>query len=350
MATTRRTRRRTRRWVLAVVAVVVGLVLAPTVAAAMPSDQIGPCGLITDPAARATCENVQNVVSPLAGVANQVLDSSIVQPILQGIARAEAEAIGTMLLKMYDYLNSSSTPDLTASWFLQQYAIVLGLSFFLMFFTGYGRAAMGMKNQDIGEVGKASGSMIVFFIVAPTLPFLIMAIWKATDPVTQAFMHTAGQQLNQVLAEVSASLAKANFADAILLPLLVMLLGTLGAAITWVMLFFVTAALYIFTAAEVVGLAMWVGGRWTNDMFRRTTLSLIGLLLFKPIMAFTLAIGVGLLGHNDGQAEPVLMGATICLLVPIIAWMAYKRIANHHINEGAIWARMRGVARAVARQ
>jgi hypothetical protein len=320
--------RRRRRFLIVLLLTILGVLALPAIAQAAPS----PCDLIPDPSARETCLKAQQVVAPLPTLVSDITGSSIVQPILQGIVRAEADAVAAVLTKMIDYLLSSTTPDMTQDWFIEQYVLVGGVAAFLALFAGFGRMGVATKDQDAKEFGSAIASVVVFFIAFPLIPPIVtFFVMIADGPATEMFMKRAGDDLLKTVKLLTTELAKQDFGDAVLLPIIALILGVLGGVVTWIMLFFREAALYIYTAAAIFGLAMWVGGRWSNGMFKRIILSLIGLILFKPIMAFVLVIGVGLMG--SGETEPALMGATLCLLVPLISWGAYKRIANHDIDE-----------------
>jgi hypothetical protein len=61
-------------------------------------------------------------------------------------------------------------------------------------------------------------------------------------------------------------------------------------------------------------------------------MGLVGLILFKLILAFVFMTGFGILSGAEVGADAILLGAVMCLLTPIISWQAYKRIAGHDIK------------------
>jgi hypothetical protein len=348
----RRSRPRNRRWqqvksaLLAVFIVIspVGVSIAtPAPAHAISLD---PCSLIPDKTAREICDGtLKNVGGNLTGlpgvplpglgdvtgaVANQVLT-----PLLNQFTKAEADAVISVLGNQVDFVNKSTTPVFSSDWFIRQYALVFGLGAFVALFLFVTRLGVDVKNMDLAGLANTFISTIAFFIIGSLLPLMVGAIVKFTDGVlTPDLLSVAGidapTTLKNLENAMSHSLTESGLA--ILLPLIVLFFGVIGGVLVEFELIFREAGLYVFTAAASIGLALAVGREWTMESAQRIFMGLIGLILLKPLVAFVLMVGFGILLDPSSTEEPFFLAAVMCLLAPFISWATYKRIANHNVQ------------------
>jgi hypothetical protein len=301
------------------------------------------CDLIPDGIARKICKagtdpvgttfNAIPGIPSASSIAGDVA-GAIVQPILNQIASAEADAVASVLQNEVKFVNATTTPALSADWFTRQYAIVFGMSLFLglgMFYLRIGAAA---KDQEAGEMVSAGWAVLTFLIVGALLPALVGLAVKACDEViAPGWMNVAGQSATDTLNNMRVNFresisASNNPVTPILLPLIFLFFGLIGGVLVEFMLLFRDGMVYLVTAAEVVALAAWVGGRWGVNSAFRTTMTLLGLVIFKVIVAFILVMGLLLFGAHDGTS-PVLLGAVILLMVPLLSWAAYRSVTGH---------------------
>ena len=315
----------------------------PAAKAGIPSIP-SPCDLIPDNAARKVCEAATNPLGTAIGAipgipsAQEVvggLAEGIVEPILEQIAKAEIKAVAAALKAQAGFINSTTSVSLTKPWFLGPYGLIYGLAVFLAVALFYSRLAVAIKNSDPAAAGHAGFAILVFMIGGGFIPSLVGWLVHLFDNVmTPGWMAIAGNSTNETLNGLVEKLTDdpslVSSVGAILLPLLFLFLGLIGGIVLEIMFFFREGMLYIFTAAEVVALALWVGRWWGADMVQRITFSLVGLILFKFIAAFILVIGLTLFGSSDGS--PIILGTVTLLMVPIMSVWAYRRISGHYIS------------------
>ncbi len=283
--------------------------------------------------------SLPSIPSPTEIVSDLVEDA--VTSILNQFAKAEVSAVAWVLGKQAEFINDSTTPTLTADWFKKQYAVVFGLGVVAAIILGYSRMAAGMKNQSAAEVSSAGFSLLAFLTLGGFLPLLVGGLVAAMDgPVTQAFLDATSSSGTQMLTDLREEMVTSidGALDFILIPIIILIFGILGGVFAILQLFFREGAIYVFTAAEVLAFAMWVGGRWTNEIFEKVSMGLVGLILLKPIMAFIMWFGIGLLGSGGG-ADPIILGAVVTATIPLLSWAGYRGIAHHDIHPLSSFAR-----------
>jgi len=305
-----------------------------------------PCDLIPDGAARTACKAVTDPVGTAVGAIPGIpsptdvvgdVANAIVQPILNQVAQAEADAVLYVLKETTKFVDTSTTPVITANWFLRLYAIVFGMAIPLGIIMFYMKVVAGVRDQDLGGIGASFFSLMGLITLGGLLPGVVgLLVIEMDNKVAPGWMSTAGasasDSLNNLGVDFSKSISASNNpVIPILLPLLFLFFGLIGGLLIELMLLFREAMLYVVTATEIVAMAMVVSGRWGADSFWRTTRRLAVLCCFKPIVAFILTIGVLLLGSGGG-APPALMGSVVLLMVPILSWAAYRNWGDHPIQ------------------
>jgi hypothetical protein len=60
-------------------------------------------------------------------------------------------------------------------------------------------------------------------------------------------------------------------------------------------------------------------------------MGLVALVFFKVVLAFILVVGLQLFGSHDGT-QSVLLGSVMLLMVPILSWSFYQRVAGHNVQ------------------
>jgi hypothetical protein len=337
-------RRRSKRHLQVVARLVIVLgILAGTsgVELAVPhrADAFNVCSFDPDPITRSLCNktplkgvNIPGLPDPTSIIKD--VGKALLGPLLQQLAQYEADAVVKTLSNEADYINKGSTPQLTAQWFKTQYAVVFGIAVLIAIFLLYGQTAAGVFHQEPGEVVAAWVKFVAFILIGGVLPLFVAAIVKVVDgPITAGYLAQGTTAANSSLSKIEDSLTNhLDVVRAVLLPIVILFFGLIGGVLSALLLALREGALYLFTASEVISLALWVGNRWTGKAFTQNTMALIGMILLKPILALILNIGLGMLGANQG--DPVIYGALVCLLIPFVGYAAYKRIAHHDIQPG----------------
>lgn len=346
MAKTQRRRRRRSKWhcfLLVVAFIVAGnSVMVIQTATAPPASAAGiglldKCDFIPDPGVATFCKIGKglNGGKPITGVPtpgkilNQVAGSAI-DSALQDFTKAEAKAVSAVLGKMMSAINNHTVPSINAEWFAAQYAILFGMAVFLALGLGLARAATGIKNQDAGEVVSAFGGILGFLLLGGLIPLIVDGAVHVLDgTVTGGFLDLISQSLKNSLVDMEHNLTDVNVVDAVLIPMLILLVGVVMGIVTLLELYLREGALFVFTAAEIFGLALYVGGRWTKSAFNRISFGLGGLISLKLVMAIILSLGIGLLGSGSGGSDPVILGSITCLMVPVLSYGYYKLVTKH---------------------
>jgi hypothetical protein len=308
-----------------------------------------PCDLLPDGASRDICnaanDPVGTAIGAIPGVPNPTdvingvtgsVANAIVQPILQELVNAERDAVLSILNHQIEFVNSTTTPQLGADWFIRQYQIVFGMAVFIAIGMFFFRTGISAKDGDPVELGNAGLAIMIFFIVGAVLPPIIGGLVKIMDgTIAPGWMDIAGESAATTLQDLRIDFtdpgAGNNAVVPVLLPLIFLFFGLIGGVLVELMLLFREGMLYVVTAASVITLGMWVGGRWGASAFYRSIMALIALILLKVIMAFILVIGLLFLGSDSG-ASPVILASVMLLLTPVLSWAAYKKISGHNMN------------------
>ncbi|MBA3757316.1 hypothetical protein H0X09_00390 [Candidatus Saccharibacteria bacterium] len=302
------------------------------------------CASIPDPMMRKFCEappaqfipGIPNPVDLVTGAVSAAA-GAIVEPIFNQIVQAEAKAVLSVLNEEVEFVNSNSTPVLTSIWFTGLYKIVFGLAVFLAIGLFWVRFTEGAKNQDVEDMGNTGLAILLFFLLGATMPGIVGGLVEGFDnKIAPAWMNVAGENATATLKGLETDFneelsASNNPIVPIVLPLIYLFFGVIGGIVLQIMLLFREGMLYVVTAAEVIAIAGWVGGRWGINMLERTSMALIALILFKCIVSFILVVGLALMNAKEG-ASPILLGTVTLLSVPILSLMAYKRISGHDIE------------------
>jgi hypothetical protein len=324
--------------VIAILAGTVGVELAVPHRA----DAISVCTFLPDPISRAVCKKtpINKLSFPGIPTPSSIAKSAakaILKPLLQEAAKEEANAVSSVLNTELGFINSHTTPALSADWFTTEYEAVFGIAVFVALYMFFGRFTVGVKNQDFGELGITFASIVAFLVGAGLIPAIVSGLVKAADgPFTKGWLNLAGQTAESKLKVIENALTNdfnAASITAIFVPLLLLFFGLIGGILSILLLFLRDGALYLFTASEVLTFALWVGGPLGYGAFAKNTKALFGLILLKPIMAFILVVGIQIFTSGQG-VDAFILGSLICLMVPFIGYTAYKRISGHEVQAG----------------
>lgn len=306
-----------------------------------------PCDLLPGGVATDICKGatdpVGTAIGAIPGIPNptELIASAgnvLVKTFLEQLVGAEADAVAAILRSELEFINSSTTPDVTASWFATQYELVFGMAVIIALFGFFLRGGLGVKDQDPGEIAKGGFALVVFLVGGMFLPVIVAGLVHVFDGVmAPEWMNVAGASANKSIDGLSDTLVKTfvspgNIVVPIFMPLIILFFGAIAGVIVEIILYFREGLIYLLTAAEVAALAMFVGGRWTIQAFKRTTLALVGLIPLKLIMAIIFTFGTLLIGNANKAADSAILGTVMLLLLPVATLWAYRVISQHNVQ------------------
>ena len=305
-----------------------------------------PCNFVPDGAARTACKVVTNPVAGAGIVAKAVgiptpsdvvndVAQAIVAPIVNQLARLEADAVLTVLKDVSNFVNNSTAPDLTADWFLHLYGIIFGIAAPIGAILFWGRIAAATKNLDPGDAATAFVKLMAVLTLGGLIPGLVgLGVNYLDNTVAPMWMSTAGADangtVNNLSVSINQSLSLTGVAGGILLTTIELGFGIIAGFLLELMMLFREAMLYLVTGAEMIACVLLIGGQLGLSTFISTTRKLAVLMLFKVIVAFILTVGVMLLGSDS--AKPVLLGVAVLAMVPLLSWGAYRNWSGHDIQ------------------
>ena len=314
-----------------------------------------PCKLIPDATARKICEKGADVVTNPVGAAGSAIGSipgipnpvnvvqdalgNFVDQILRQIASAEADATSYVLKEEASFINSSTTPALTASWFQPIYGLAFGLAFLIAVFMFGLRVVPAMRDGTYAEIPKGFMAILALLSLGSILPAAVGAwVLLCDGKIAPGWMSVAGQNANSTFDSVSSSfnqsLAATNGVPVlpVLLPVIWLAIGFVLGLVTEFMLFIREAALYLFLVLTVITSALSAGGRLSGDSAWRPAKALFGLSIMKVAMALALTIGLGLISNSGGGTVPLLLGVVVLAMTPAMGWGTYKWATQHHVR------------------
>lgn len=310
-----------------------------------------PCDLIPDATARKICKYGTNpvaaagaAVGAIPGIPNPVSVVSdalgnFVDQIMRQVANDEADAVSYVLKEEASFINSSTTPSLTAAWFQPIYAAAEGIAFLLAIMMFTLRVVPALKEGSLSDVPKGFAAVLTLISLGSILPAAVGAwVLLCDSQIAPGWMQVAGQNANSTFDSISSnfnqSLSATNGVPVlpILLPMLWLAVGFVLGLITELMLFVREAALYLFLVWTILAAALAAGGRMSSDSAWRPAKALFGLSLMKVAMAITLTIGLSMLSNSGGGTVPLLLGVAVLAMVPAMGWGTYKWATQHHVQ------------------
>jgi hypothetical protein len=298
------------------------------------------CDLDPDPATRAACKlakkGVDTVGSAIPGVPSATgalsgLAQSAEQSLMQWLTDQTGQGVVYLMKDEVEGIQSSTTPQLTAGWFLKQYSLLLyfaGLLAGLMFFLGI---VKGAWRSDLGMMLHTLLRSAAFFFVTGVLPYVMMRMVDFLDKtVAPVFLDKAVTDFDHMQQSFSGGFVATGVP--LILLLFLGILGIVGGFLGEVILILRMAMFYYLLAEAVFALAMWIAGRewsgWANTSFK----NLVGLSFMKVYMALILLIGVGLL-DSKSSLHAMIAGVVVLFTLPASTYLFYRKFQNlHHVT------------------
>jgi hypothetical protein len=317
-----------------------GIGLGKPIVSPTRAEAISFCSLIPDPVSRKLCHVAGSVTNAVGLPSPQKIVGSaanlILRPVIVEFTNLATAGMTASMKKMTMFISNTTTANFTVPWYIHMYEFIFGgmipfgIAMFLI------RAKVASQEADAREAFSATAGLLAFFYFALILPSLVNGITAFLDGfaaphIMSTSFHDIGSLLKNPKLDFTKGLSASNNPiTPILEPAFFALFGFIGGLITEVMFTVRVLVLYVLIAAEVVAMAVACSGKFGSDLLIRCSMALIGWMFLKVVMAFTLYIGIGVLG--GATFDSILLGMMILLGVPTIGWIFVKVVASHRIS------------------
>jgi len=277
--------------------------------------------------------NIRTAIDPVhqAGQAVKAAANSAVGgwvgDAVQGLTKSAAEGVASLLKDIAKLVQTTTTPTFSAKWFTVIYAEIFGLGTLIAVALVAIRMIQGVAQEDASQVIKGPAALIAFVVGGGLIPWFVTGLVALDDKkIAPGLLSSANQNLDHVIFQLTHNLDSVEKTGLAWIVLLVIaLIGVLGGVVVEFMLYFREIMLYVLVPAEVLALALWVGGQRFGGFLAVTTSNLMAWILLPSIMAFVTKIALGLINSHQ-NANPVILGTIALVSVPIIGSWAMHRI------------------------
>ena len=310
------------------------ITLAATVALlsqAGPSYAVSPCDVMPGPA-RAICESAGGITDGIGGVVGGAV-AGTAEAALNGLAKAFGEAGGFFLGKLAELLTTTTKVDVSAGWFLQQYALMFGISAILTFAL---LLLSVLKAVLRGQGWEAVKSGTIYYLLAVLAsafaPALVYLLVQLSDAVTGVLMFGAEDKTQGFLTDTGKTLATFSLVSpggGVVTVLIASLLTILCAVVLWVELLLRTAIIYVatlFAAPTFSGLVD--RSLWRHA--RRWVFFVVSVIFAKPVVVGVLglaAAGAAQGGSADGFSS-VFVAIALMIVAIFCVGLLFRVIPN----------------------
>jgi hypothetical protein len=292
----------------------------PATASALATAGLGPA-----------CQVASGVAGVAGSAASQVAGFGV-DTVLDALGSWVSDGAAWLLAQIGGVLGSTTSVDLTASWFTAHYgtmAALAGVVIVPLLLLGiiqsiYRQDASGLVRSVAVNVPLA----ILLTAVAVKLVELGLAV---TDAMSAAVAQGAGLDAGNFMASVTLALSGTTALGQPAVPAFVLFLGSLavvfGAVMVWVELLIRSAAVYVtvlFLPLALASLAWPAISHWC----RRLVDTLVALILGKFVIVSVLSLGAGALAGSasagGGGFTAVLGGAALLILSAFAPWALFR--------------------------
>jgi len=278
-----------------------------------------PCQL---PVVGNVCDAVSSAVTNAAGAAGDF--------VMRGVTTWVTNAAVWVTGKVGDLVNTTTSPDLTASWFQGEYQTMISVAGLLALLMLMLAVIQALIHQDIWLLARAAlGYLPMAFILAGVAIAATGLLVAITDNISQTVVHSLGtQQSDNLLQAVGDAYTNAlNTSSGI--PLFGVFLGAIilaiGAFVLWLEMIIRDAAIYIgvfFLPLTFVAMIWPAAGRWA----RRLVELLVAIILAKFVIVAILTLAsaaianTNLIQGNGNTFEQMIAGSALLVLA---AWSPF---------------------------
>jgi type IV secretion system protein TrbL len=303
--------------------------------------------------------DVCNEVSDAVGgvVKNPVTDAlkGIGNGIFEQITGWVSEGAAWLIGEVVEGIEETTTPQLTAKGFVDQYAkmatiaALLGMAMLLLAViegVAQGNSAMLVRvvlvNLPLGFIATSVAYIVVQLLVVAT-DGLCEAITSATERNSQRFFEGAIKGLGNVSGAGSelaggganpTGEAAGKTAVPLFVTFLAAIIGAFAAFLVWIELIMRDAAVYVVALFLPFSLAASVWPRWMGAL-RRTVELLLVVISSKFVIVSIIALAAGMLADPGEGVEPILAASALMLIACFAPFVLFKFVP---FAEGAMTA------------
>ncbi|MGH7316968.1 MAG: type IV secretion system protein [Candidatus Rokuibacteriota bacterium] len=267
---------------------------------------------------------VGNAVSaPLEAAGNSIMDQ-----LTTWVADAAVSLIG----RIVSFMESSTTPRLSSSWFTDRYELMMGLGLLILLPLLLIAAIRALLHQDLSQLLKSFFLYVPLAILATFVAIhLTQMLLSITDDLSAAVSESVGGDATRFLEGGAGSVASAlDTVSGGFLMFFGALLVVVAGLLLWIQLLIRSAAIYVcvfFLPLVLAGLVWPATARWTKRLIE----TLIALILSKFVIVAIISLAVAAMGRPLGEADgggvgTVIGGASLLLLAAFSPFALFKLI------------------------
>ena len=267
---------------------------------------------------------ISNVVSaPIEAAGSSVMDQ---------LTTWVAEAAVSLIGKIVSFMESSTTPRLTSSWFSDRYELMMGLALLVLLPLLLIAAIRALLHQDLSQLLKSFFLYVPVAILATFVALhLTQMLLAITDDLSAAVSESVGGDATRFLEGGPGSVASAlGVAGGGFLMFFGALLVVIAGLLLWIQLLIRSAAIYVcvfFLPLVLAGLVWPATARWTKRLIE----TLIALILSKFVIVAIISLAVAAMGRPLGESGgggvgTVIGGASLLLLAAFSPFALFKLI------------------------
>lgn len=257
-----------------------------------------------------------------------------------------ADGAQWLLAKVINFIDDSTSPDLTAAWFQERYRFMVGLAALVLLPILLIAAIRAVMNQDLSQLLRS------FFVYLPiailgtfVAIFLTHALLAITDEMSAAVAENIGGDVSRTFDSVQQGLSSVGAANPSAPSFAVFFAAmflALGAFFVWLELLIRSAAVTVsvfFLPLMLAGLVWPATARWT----RRLVETLVALILSKFVIVAVISLATAALANPGSGGFGSVMGGAALMLMAAFSPMALLKLMP--IAEGAAISHLEGVGR-----
>ena len=254
--------------------------------------------------------------------------------ILGALGKWIVQGATSLLSAVINFLNNSTTPNFSATWFTSKYAatieIASGVALLMLILCA-------LSAIVAGDPGRLVRAVIVQLPLAMLGTVVVLVLAQRAVDIVDAICHQLLPQPAIATLAIGQNIAAKGAADAILGGLL-----AIAALMLWLELLLREAAIY----ATVVLLPFFLAALvWpaTAKFAVRAIETLVALIMAKLVIVSVLALGLNALDVSGlGDLGSLMAGASLCLFASLAPWALLRLVP---VVEGAAVSHLDGQAR-----
>jgi hypothetical protein len=264
------------------------------------------------------------------------------------VTGAVAEAATWLLRKVVGFIDSSTSPDLTADWFNERYRLMVGLGALVVVPMLMLASIRAIMQQDVSQLLRS------FFVYLPAAIFgtflmlhLAQALLTGTDALSAAVAKGVAGDVSAIFDSVSDVLSTpSSVGTPPAIPAFAMLIGAfllvIGSFFVWLELLVRSAAVTVsvFFMPLILAAMVWPAtAHWTKRLIQ----TLVALILSKFVIVSVMSLATAALADPGGGGFGTIMGGAALMLMAAFAPIGLMKLMP--LAEGAAVAHLEGMGR-----